>query len=246
MRVYGWLLVFSFQSLAAQVQLVTEIFPPYQQLNAQGELTGWSADIVKQLFNEAGLGVNTEILPWPRALKMATEQPEVFIFSLLQTEDRLAKFQWVVPLCPMRIAFYTAASREDVNPRNIDEARHYIVGVEQGQANYKYLVGNGFRESLNLVVVGQNHQLRQMLALKRVDLILMSEYFVEQQNLLQPGQTELRKVFSAPELERMLFLATHLHTQAATIDRLQRAYRRLFGAQSPSCQQPEPAIVTAH
>lgn len=236
MRFLGWLLGISFHALAAPVQLVTEIFPPYQQLNADGRLHGWSVDIVQQLFTEAGLGYETQVLPWPRAVKMVNEQAGTFIFSLLQTEERLPKYHWVVPLCPMRISFYAAASRTEVAPLDINEARNFIVGIEQGQANYKFLVEHGFRESKNLVVVGQNHQLRQMLALKRVDLILVSDNFVEQQNQTQPGQTELRKVFSAPELEKMLYLATHLQTSAATILRLQQAYQRLFTGKPPSCQ----------
>lgn len=240
MRCFGWLLILSFQAMAVPVQLVTEIFPPYQQRNTQGELSGWSADIVHQLFSEAGLPVDDQVLPWPRALKMATEQPNVFIYSLLQTEERQPRFQWVVPLCPMRISFYTAASRPEVAPRNLQEASQYIVGIEQGQANYKYLTKNGFRESKNLVVVGQNHQLRQMLARKRVDLILVSEFFVEQQNRLHPEQIALRKVFSATELERMLFLATHVKTHPATVERLQQAYQRLYRRQPPQCQAPEP------
>lgn len=236
MRCYGWLLGLSFHALAAPVQLVTEIFPPYQQLNADGQLHGWSADIVQRLFAEAGLGYETQVLPWPRAVKIANEQAGTFIFSLLQTDERLPKYHWVVPLCPMRISFYAAASRTDVTPSNINEARHFIVGIEQGQANYKYLINQGFRESKNLVVVGQNHQLRQMLALKRVDLILVSENFVAQQNLRHPGQTELRKVFSATELERTLFLAANLQTDPDQIRRLQQAYQRLFAVTPPRCQ----------
>jgi len=236
MRCLGWFLGLSLPALAAPVQLVTEIFPPYQQLDSSGQLQGWSVDIVQPMFAEAGLGLEIQVLPWPRAVKTVNEQPDTFIFSLLQTEERLPGYQWVVPLCPMRIAFYAAAARPEVTPRDISEAHNFIVGIEQGQANYKFLVGHGFRESKNLVVVGQNHQLRQMLALKRVDLILVSENFVEQQNQVQPGQTALRKVFNVPELEKMLYLATHLQTAPATIQRLQQAYQRLFSGKPPPCQ----------
>jgi len=243
MRCLGWLVGLSLPALAAPVQLVTEIFPPYQQLDSSGQLQGWSVDIVRPLFAEAGLGLEIQVLPWPRAVKTVNEQPNTFIFSLLQTEDRLPGYQWVAPLCPMRIAFYAAAARPEVTPRDISEARSFIVGIEQVQANYKFLVEHGFRESKNLVVVGQNHQLRQMLALKRVDLILVSENFVEQQNQVQPAQTALRKVFSVPELERMLYLAAHLQTSPATIQRLQQAYQRLFSGKPPPCQVASEAAT---
>lgn len=237
MRCLWWLFGLGLPALAAPVQLVTEIFPPYQRIDPQGQLQGWSVDIVRPLFAEAGLGFQTQVLPWPRAVKTVNEQSGTFIFSLLQTQERLPEYRWVVPLCPMRISFYAAASRPEVNPGDVSAAQKFIVGIEQGQANYKYLLEHGFRESKNLVVVGQNHQLRQMLALKRVDLILVSDHFVEQQNQQHPGQTELRKVFSVPELEKMLYLATHLQTSPATIERLQQAYQRLFSRQPPSCQQ---------
>ncbi|MCT6698089.1 ABC transporter substrate-binding protein [Rheinheimera sp. 4Y26] len=211
---------------AASLQLVTEIFPPYQQLDQNGRLTGWSAALVEQLFAQAGLPYQPQVLPWPRALKMAQTQPNTVIFSLLQTDARLAEFRWLVPLCPMRVSFYTSANRSDVNPVNLVQARRFIVGVEQGHANYKFLRDNGFRESKNLVVVGQNHQLNNMLALKRVDLILASENYVAQLKVA-PGAVPLRKVFTVEALQRTLFLAAHKKTAVELTQVLLQAYQQL-------------------
>lgn len=224
-----WFLVAAFwcqSAQAAQLQLVTEIFPPYQQLDQQGQLTGWSANLVQKLFIQAGLPYQPEVLPWPRALKMAQTEPNTVIFSLLQTDARLAEFNWLVPLCPMRVSFYTSENRPDVKPRDLIQARKFIVGVEQGQANYKFLRDNGFRESKNLVMVGQNHQLKNMLALKRVDLILASEMYVAQLTLTA-GEVPLRKVFTVDALQRTLFLAAHKQSSADLVRRLQLAHQQL-------------------
>lgn len=213
-------------ALAAPFQLVTEIFPPYQQFDQDGNLTGWSATLVQKLFVEAGLPYQPQVLPWPRALKMAQTVPDTLIFSLLQTDARLAEFSWLVPLCPMRVSFYTTQNRDDVNPTNLMQARKFIVGVEQGQANYKYLRDNGFRESKNLVVVGQNHHLKNMLALKRVDLILASDMYVAQ---LTPvaGEVPLRRVFTVDALQKTLFLAAHKESSATLLQPLRQAYLNL-------------------
>ena len=224
-----WLFVAAFwwhNTLAAPLQLVTEIFPPYQQLDQQGQLTGWSATLVQKLFVAADLPYQPQVLPWPRALKMAQTLPNTVIFSLLQTDARLAEFHWLVPLCPMRVSFYTTQNRHDVNPTDLMQARKFIVGVEQGQANYKYLRDNGFRESKNLVVVGQNHQLKNMLALKRVDLILASEMYVAQLTLAA-GEVPLRKVFTVDALQRTLFLAAHKESSVDLIQRLLQAHQQL-------------------
>lgn len=211
---------------AASLQLVTEIFPPYQYLDANGQLRGWSADLVQQLFVTARMPYQPQVLPWPRALKMAQTRPNTLIFSLLQTDARLADFSWLVPLCPMRVSFYTSANRPDVNPANLTEARKFIVGVEQDHANYKYLRDNGFRESKNLVVVGQNHQLNNMLALKRVDLILASDMYVAQ--LVPAADTvPLRKVLTVAALEKTLFLAAHKDSTPEIGQLLQRAHQQL-------------------
>lgn len=235
MRLWCWLLCASLPLQAAPLVVVTEIFPPYQQLNEQAQLTGWSVDIVRQVFAEAALDLRIETLPWPRAFKMATDQPETYIFSMLQTRERLAGFRWVVPLCPMRVSFYTTQNRPEVDPQNLLEARKFMVGVEQGQANYRFLLNNGFRENKNLMLVGQNHQLPQMIMQKRIDMVLMSDLYVAQQYRNTPVQ--LRKLFSVSALELMLFLAAHKDSQEATVQRLQQAYQRLYGQTPPQCQR---------
>ena len=78
----------------------------------------------------------------------------------------------------------------------------------------------------NLVVVGQNHQLKNMLALKRVDLILASDMYVAQ---LTPvaGEVPLRRVFTVDALQKTLFLAAHKESSATLLQPLRQAYLNL-------------------
>lgn len=233
---YGiWLSVFCCTWLqAAPVQVVTEIFPPYQQQNADAALHGWSVDIVQQILQAAQLSYSIDVMPWARAYKTARSQPDTLIFSLLRTEEREEEFVWIAPLCPMRISFYTGANRTDVQATDIQSALKYVVGVENGQANYRFLREQGFRESRNLVVVGHNHQLQQMLELGRIDLMLVSDVYVAQ--LTNQGK-QLRRVFTAHALEKYLFLAAHPATNPALLQQLRQAWQQVKSQQIPACQQ---------
>lgn len=223
----------SFWLQATPVHLVTEVFPPYQQQTGS-ELHGWSVDIVQQILQAAKLTYQIDVLPWARAYKTAGSEPNTLIFSLLRTEEREGQFAWIAPLCPMRISFYTGANRTDVNADNINSALKYVVGVENGQANYRFLREQGFRESRNLVVVGHNHQLQQMLELGRIDLMLVSDIYVRQ---LPDQGAKLRRVFTAHALERYLFLAAHPETDPALLEKLRQAWLQIKNQQRPACQQ---------
>ena len=230
-----WLSVFCSTWLqATPVQVVTEIFPPYQQQNADAALHGWSVDIVRQIMNAAQLPYSIDVMPWARAYKTASNQPDTLIFSLLRTEEREGKFAWIAPLCPMRISFYTGANRTDVQASDIQSALKYVVGVENGQANYRFLREQGFRESRNLVVVGHNHQLQQMLELSRIDLMLVSDIYVAQ---LPDHGANLRRVFTAHALEKYLFLAAHPATDPKLLQQLREAWQTIRHQALPDCQQ---------
>ncbi len=220
------------QTPATIQRIVTEEFPPYQI--RQHGLHGWSVSLVRQLMDQAGIQYRIEVLPWARAYKEAQQSANVLIFSLLRTQERETEFSWIVPLCPMRISFYTAAHRHDVQVNNLADANRYMVGVENGQANYRFLREHGFSEQKNLLVVGHNHQLQQMLQLGRVDLMLVSDVFVA--NLPDKG-AKLRRVFTAHALERYLYLAARHDADPALIQRIQAAWKTIKAKALPACQQ---------
>lgn len=228
----AWLLQQS-AATAAPVRLVTEVFPPYQQMQ-ETTVAGWSVDIVRQIMAIAQLPYQIDVMPWARAFKTASSTPDTLIFSLLRTEERESQFAWIAPLCPMRVSFYASSHRPEVQADGLNSALKYVVGVENGQANYHYLREQGFRESRNLVVVGHNHQLQQMLELGRIDLMLVSDVYVQQ---LPDRGAQLRRVFTAHALEKYLYLAAHPATDPALLDKLRKAWQHVKQQQRPACQQ---------
>lgn len=253
MRRFVVCLLLPYMLQAATIEVVTEHFNPYQTKNADGSVGGVHTQRVRQILDRAGLQYRIELMPWARAYKTAHDQPNLLIYSLLRTDERIAEFQWLVPLCPLQVSFYRAANRTDIRATSIDNATPYVVGVEQGQANYQYLKHNGFRDGSTLQVVGHNHQLTEMLHKGRVDLMLVSDVYVQQ---LPPAErARLQRLFPVHDLEKMLYLATGLGTDPALVAKIQKAAAELphrdfsncpviNGTDLPADSNPQPSAPT--
>ena len=126
------------------IQVVSEIYPPYQVKNDNGELQGWAADKVRSIFSESSIDYNVKIYPWVRAYKLALTEPNVFIFSLLRTQEREHLFRWIAPLCSVNFSFYRLKTRPDIQVTSLAEAKKYLIAAQKGQASTEYLLRLGF------------------------------------------------------------------------------------------------------
>ncbi|MDN3684338.1 transporter substrate-binding domain-containing protein [Vibrio sinaloensis] len=64
---YSSLSCFSFWVSAKPLELVTLDYPPYV-VEQEGELSGVAIELVGSVFDELGVAVSIEVLPWARAL----------------------------------------------------------------------------------------------------------------------------------------------------------------------------------
>lgn len=226
MRHLGWLWFwFAVTASAAPLTVVTEQFKPYQFVDDNGQVQGLATNIVQAVLEQAGIAYHIETMPWARAYKTALDTPNVLIYSVLQTNERLEQLAWLVPLCPMQVSLYRSSLRNEVMPISIEDATRFVVGVEQGQANYQYLRDNGFRDGTNLQVVGHNHQLTQMLHKGRIDLMLVSDVYVHQ--LPSAEQQRLHRLMPIKALEKTLYLAANRHSDARVIAQIKQAAAQL-------------------
>ena len=72
-----------------------------------------------------------------------------------------------------------------------------------------------------------------MLELGRIDLMLVSDIYVQQ---LPDRGAGLRRVFTAHALEKYLYLAAHPATSPALLEKLQKAWQQVKDQQIPACQ----------
>ncbi len=158
---------------AEPVKVVTEEFPPLQYSEG-GKLAGPSAEIVREVFARAGLEADISVLPWARAYKMATSEPDVVIFSIGRTSGRESLFRWIGPIADKGPAyFYTA--RTDIEAHGIEDVKRYVVGSSLNDVILEYLKRNGFEEGKNLVELRSYEAGYRMLKARRIDFFPISE-----------------------------------------------------------------------
>jgi polar amino acid transport system substrate-binding protein len=220
-----------------KIQVVSEIYPPYQVKNDNGELQGWAADKVKSIFSESSIDYNVKVYPWARAYQLALTEPNVFIFSLLRTQERENLFRWVAPLCSINFSFYRLKTRPDIQVTSLAEAKKYLIASQKGQASTEYLLRLGFEPEKNLSISYNNDNFIQMLAYGRIELIaLSSTYFQSLVDIGSPYVDRIEPIFPIKYLTRNLYLASSLNTSPELIKRLNEAYKVLYPNSSNVCK----------
>lgn len=74
-------------SAAAKLTILTKNLPTLNYLK-NGELVGYSVDIVKEIQKRVGSYEQIKVLPWARAYNMALNEENIVLFSITLTEER--------------------------------------------------------------------------------------------------------------------------------------------------------------
>ena len=142
-----FLLGLFFQGCGAQVSTdlmaFTEPLPPLS-MEVGAEVTGFSSELLDMMAQEAGVGVQKQVLPWTRAYERARMLPNGVLYSLVRTPEREALFRWVGPISARRIVLYKWADRTDIRLKTLDDARPYRIGTVRESASTRALQQQGF------------------------------------------------------------------------------------------------------
>jgi hypothetical protein len=82
------------------VNIVTEIFPPFQTVN-NGKLGGISTELVRKILVEADIDYKITPLPWSRSLNIALNKPNTLMSVdadqlLFETSNPRHAHEWTV------------------------------------------------------------------------------------------------------------------------------------------------------
>lgn len=129
------------------IHLTTEEYPPFNMSTVSGRITGYSVDVVKEMFRRADLEYDMEMLPWQRAYNLALDTEGYGVFSTTRTEARENLFQWVTPVAYNNWVFLAKRS-SNIRITSMEDAKQYRVGGYRGDAAALYLEGLGFKLDL--------------------------------------------------------------------------------------------------
>lgn len=223
LRVLYLTLVVSFSIGAQHIRVVTEHLPPYQ-ISEKGKLVGGISYLVmKEVFMGADLNPRIEVLPWARAYKIATEQKNVIIFSLVRSPKREAHFRWIGQLRRMNYGFFSSVSRPSIKIKNTDDARNYMVVTVRGSFEASSLKRLGFEKGKNLIYTVDYESAWSMLRLGRADLFYGNAPIVELSDTLRQASEQFKKhPFIVESYD--VFVAASIHTDDAIAKRLSDAF----------------------
>lgn len=128
---------------AAELTLLTEDLPPLN-FTRDGELTGLSVDVVRELQRRLGNQDSITMVPWARGYRAVMEQPNVVLFSTTRTEEREGLLKWVGPLVRWDYVFYKKRG-SPIQLTTLDDARAVSsIATYRDDAREQFLLQHGF------------------------------------------------------------------------------------------------------
>jgi len=208
---------------AAELEILTEEMPPYNYSDENGEASGFSTEIVRELLKRAGLkaaGGKVRVLPWARAYKMIQEKKNVLLFSMTRSEKREKLFKWVGPIASRTIWFWKLKKRKDIiKVSSLDDAKKYRIGAVRGFASTKYMAELGF----NLDLCNSEELNFEKLAVGRFDMLtaleLAAAYHMNRQN---KSFSHLERVMKLDD-RYSYHLALNINISDEIVNRLRKA-----------------------
>lgn len=211
----------------APFRLLTEHSPPGQFLDNDGKVVGVTATLIRilqQRLNEPG---NIELMPWGRALSIASNTPNTALFETVRTAERENWFKWVGPLIHYRISLYGLKQRLGDDATAIDLPGKLIACSYRSTATAEDVKRFGFIEDKNLVLVTKSGECLDMLNYGRVDVMAITEYILPQYSkVVQDAGGELIEVRNLAERKR--YLAFSKDVPDERINRWQRALEQSY------------------
>lgn len=155
-----------------RIDVVTENWYPYNYLDEQGNIVGKSTTLVKTVLDDAGVDYSIALLPWTRALDLASTRANVLIYSILRTPARETLFQWICPISDREVhQLYKLTGRADIVVRTEQDINKYSVSVTRETFLHQYMLGLGLIEGENLQVTSDDSISALLFLAGRVDLL---------------------------------------------------------------------------
>ena len=130
--------------MEGKLRVIAEIYPPYNFVDKDKNITGQSVEIVQAMLKKLGLSAPIEIMALSDGMMLAKKGPNMIVFSINKTPQREALYKWVGPIGEYRQLFY-AKRGSSIAVNKLEDARVAgKISVYQGDAGNQFLVSKGF------------------------------------------------------------------------------------------------------
>lgn len=203
---------------AADLQLLTDNHPPLHFMQGN-QLAGFGVDVVQALATQTGDRIHLQQVPLLRALRMASDTPDTGVFTVLRTDERDDRYQWVGPLIEVETALY---ARDNLQPpvHSLREADHLgRITVPRKWLVYSYLQGQDLN---NLYGVETPEQMMRLFSLGRTDFVV-SDTWSKAALAREQGMDPERLQYQIPLMKQNTYIAFSPQTDPKQVARWQQA-----------------------
>lgn len=217
-------LILALSAQASDLNAYTEEWAPYNY-EENGQVRGISTDILRAACSTAKLDCSIAIVPWARAYKSASTEPNALAYTTARKPSREHEFVWVGPILPRSTWVYT---REDgtAPPASAADLTKLRIGIVRGEASEQDLLAAGVPASALIAQPSNVDVLRMMLA-GGVDAMVDTE--VAMQWSLKKLGLSAHSVHQSFKLtdEGGYYYALNPGTPPKTVEKLQTALDKL-------------------
>lgn len=150
------------------LRILIQESPPFSYIE-EGEVTGFVAEIVKEIMSRQGLDYEMEVLPFKRGYEIVSGEPNVVLCGMTRTIEREDLFKWVGPVSKVDTAFYSTTDNADLYTDLESFKTLPAIGVTLGYYTEQFLYDNGFT---NVDATVYPEDMLEKLLTKRTPVIL--------------------------------------------------------------------------
>ena len=127
---------------AQELTLLTENYPPYN-FQENRRITGFTAEIVREICHRLNIPDNINLFPWNRAYHMVQSLDNHLLFSVYRTDEREDLFKWVGPILGVDQCLW-AFKDKHIKINTIEDAKNFSVVTQQNSNVHLFLVEQKF------------------------------------------------------------------------------------------------------
>jgi len=205
--------------------LFTENTPPYNWGTADGEITGFSVELIREILRRNNAPDTIQIMPFSRGFELTRMRKNHAIFSLYRENKRIDLFKWVGPLVDVKVVFL-AKRGSGIQINTLGDAKKYFIGVQKDSGNHDFLVTNGFTNLDVTAESGAGTSRLEKLLIGRFDLWMASEISArEKARLMGIDPNQLETVFVIKN--EPFYIAFNLETDDTIIEKWQKTLNEI-------------------
>ena len=227
---FSWLIVAIFfatqlQAKKPQLQVVTELSPPYQLL-ANNKVSGTVTTAVRKIIQTANLDASFQLYPWARAYKIAEKEPNTLIYSLAKTPERIELFHWLAPVVKFQFGLVALSENGAAKMTQLKDVANFVVAVQRYDVGHRWALKFGLEEGKQLIICPDISCSWDLLLKKKVDFIIESPELNESMlKLFKLPKSIAKYVVAIPDLDLMGYLAANKNIEPKILERLKLAIK---------------------